>query len=168
MVALLEAGVPVRSWIWMPLTQQLYYAHAGEGAVLCHEDGTETRLSLMSRDWTIDSLRGAASVRDIDEPEKTRLRGVLRAMPGRWFPGSIGILGAGIAEGTQHFLMHASCTPWDHAPIDLLCREAGAHAGMINDGGRYNAASGSGLMIAPDAQAWEMLHKHLWPSDMAL
>ena len=27
--------------------------------------------------------------------------------------------------------MHGRATPWDHAPVDLLCREAGGHAAMI-------------------------------------
>ena len=162
MVALLENGVPVRSWIWLPLQRRLYYAAAGEGAIMRLDDGGDHRLSLGARDWHIDMLNGAASVRDVEEPEKTRLRGILREMPGRWFPGSIGVLAGGIAEGSQHFLMHASCTPWDHAPVDLLCREAGAHAAMIDGGGRYNAGNRSGIMIAPDAAAWHMLHRHLW------
>ena len=114
------------------------------------DDGGDHRLSLAARDWSIELLKGAASVRDVQEPEKTRLRGILREMPGRWFPGSIGVLAGGIAEGEQHFLMHASCTPWDHAPVDLLCREAGAHAAMIDGGGRYDAGKRSGFMVAPD------------------
>ena len=162
MVALLENGVPVRSWIWLPIQRRLYYAAAGEGAMMRLDDGGDHRLSLGARDWRIDTLNGAASVRDVEEPEKTRLRGILREMPGRWFPGSIGVLAGGIAEGSQHFLMHASCTPWDHAPVDLLCREAGAHAAMIDTSGRYNAGNRSGIMIAPDAAAWHMLHRHLW------
>ena len=111
MVALLENGVPVRSWIWQPLQRRLYYAAAGEGAMMRLDDGGDHRLSLGARDWRIDMLNGAASVRDVEEPEKTRLRGILREMPGRWFPGSIGVLAGGIAEGSQHFLMHSSCTP---------------------------------------------------------
>ena len=140
----------------------LYYAAAGEGAMMRLDDGTEKRLILRARDWRIGMLNGAASVRDVEEPEKTRLRGILREMPGRWFPGSIGVLAGGIAEGSQQFLVHASCTPWDHAPVDLLCREAGAHAAMTDGGGRYNAGNRSGIMIAPDATTWHMLHRHLW------
>ena len=162
MVALLEHGVPVRSWIWLPLQRRLYYAAAGKGAMMRLDGGAQQSLSLTARDWSIDLLKGAASVRDVQEPEKTRLRGILREMPGRWFPGSIGVLAGGIAEGEQHFLMHASCTPWDHAPVDLLCREAGAHAAMIDGGGRYDAGKRSGFMVAPDPKAWQMLHRHLW------
>ena len=88
-------------------------------------------------------------------------------MPGRWFPGSVGVLAARIAEGEQQFLMHASCTPWDHAPVDLLCREAGAHAGMVKSGARYHACDDSAFMVAPDSDSWNMLHRHLWPDGMA-
>ena len=34
MIALLEYGVPVASWIWVPLTETLYMATAGDGAML--------------------------------------------------------------------------------------------------------------------------------------
>ena len=167
MVALLEEGVPVRSWIWLPLQQHLYYACAGKGALLCKDDAPPQPLSLATRSWALNDLQGAASVRDVNEPEKTRLRGILKEMPGRRFPGSVGVLAGHIAEGQQHFLMHASCTPWDHAPVDLLCREAGAHVGMVATGARYNANETSAIMIAPDATAWDMLHRHLWPDGMA-
>lgn len=167
MVALLEEGTPVRSWIWLPRQRHLYYAEAGAGAMLCTDDAPPKPLRLASRRWVIGDLQGAASVRDVDEPEKTRLRDILRTMPGRWFPGSVGVLAARIAEGEQQFLMHASCTPWDHAPVDLLCREAGAHAAMVDSGARYHAGAESAFMIAPDIEAWNMLHRHLWPNGLA-
>ena len=167
MVALLQNGVPVRSWIWLPLQRHLYYAEAGRGAVFCGDNAPPKKLAVARREWTIDELQGAASVRDLVEPEKTRLREILKGMPGRWFPGSVGVLAARIAEGEQQFLMHASCTPWDHAPVDLLCREAGAHAGMVKSGARYHACDESAFMVAPDSDAWNMLHRHLWPDGMA-
>jgi len=167
MVALLEGGVPVRSWIWLPLQRHLYYAAAGQGAMLCRDDASPKRLAVEKRTWTLEELQGAASVRDLNEPEKTRLREILKTMPGRWFPGSVGVLAGRIAEGEQHFLMHASCTPWDHAPVDLLCREAGAHDGMVSSGARFNACNDSAFMIAPDVDAWNMLHHYLWPDGRA-
>ncbi len=59
MVALLENGVPVRSWIWLPLQRCLYYAAAGEGAIMRLDDGGDHRLSLGARHWRIDMLNGA-------------------------------------------------------------------------------------------------------------
>lgn len=89
------------------------------------------------------------------------MRDKLRALPGRWFPGSAGILGTAIASGTQNFLFHATCTPWDHAPVDLLCREAGGHVGMINDGARYNAAMPGGILVASCHPSWQRLSDYL-------
>lgn len=163
MVALLKDGIPVRSWIWLPLQQHLYYASAGNGAFFCDNGAVPRRLELAPRAWSVDELQGAASVRDIDEPEKSRLRDILRAMPGRWFPGSVGVLAGGIAAGEQHFLMHGSCTPWDHAPVDLLCREAGAYTAMVASGEAYHAGDNAAFMITPDAESWQMLRDHLWP-----
>ena len=162
MISLLQAGVPVRSWIWLPLAGELYYAEAGNGAV-CYPapDAAPRKLAVERGNPALDEMRGGASIRDVVEPARTRMRDRLRAMPGRWFPGSGGILGTAIASGSQDFLFHATCTPWDHAPVDLLCREAGAHAGMINDGSRYNAILSSGLLITPCRQSWNRFSAYL-------
>jgi len=173
MVSLLEAGVPVRSWIWLPIAGELYYAQAGKGAVCSAVSGGATRrLSLDSCDLALEEMVGGASIRGVPEPARQQLRDRLRALPGRWFPGSGGVLGAAIADGTQHFLYHATITPWDHAPVDLLCREAGGHAAMITNGARYNAAmsgpmSGTmsgGILVAPCRPSWTRLRDYLMAS----
>jgi len=162
MVSLLEGGVPVRSWIWLPLAQELYYAEAGQGAVCSSSpNGGIRALALDDRPLTLDEMTGGASIRDVAEPVRTQMRDKLRALPGRWFPGSGGVLGTAIASGTQNFLFHATCNPWDHAPVDLLCREAGGHAGMIKDGGRYNASLSGGLLVTSGRNSWQRLHSYL-------
>lgn len=162
MVSLLDGGVPVRSWIWLPLAEELYYAEAGAGAVcLSGADGHPHRLFPDGRLLALDEMTGGASIRDVAEPARAQMRDRLRAMPGRWFPGSGGILGTAIASGTQHFLFHATCTPWDHAPVDLLCREAGAHASMMGDGTRYNAGMSGGLLVASSHDNWQRLARYL-------
>lgn len=162
MVSLLEDGVPVRSWIWLPLAEELYYAEAGQGASCSSlADGRVTGLKLDEGGLALDEMKGGASIRDVAEPARTQMRDKLRALPGRWFPGSAGILGTAIASGTQNFLFHATCTPWDHAPVDLLCREAGGHVGMINDGARYNAAMPGGILVASCHPSWQQLSDYL-------
>jgi len=172
MVSLLQKGVPLRSWIWLPLSEELYYASAGEGAVcLCAGDGEPRPLSVgagegqpghqQSGSNRPENLSGGANVGGVAEPLRTLMRDRLRAMPNRCFPGSTGILGTSIASGSLDFLLHGTCTPWDHAPVDLLCREAGAHAGMVSGGHAYNAASAGAFMIAPNPQSWQALHTYL-------
>lgn len=161
MVALLEAGRPVRSWIYVPLQNNLYSAMAGHGAIVTNDDGSQ-RLSLASRAWHTDDMTGSANVLAVEQPRRDILRERLRNLPGRWFAGSNGIMGTEIASGRQHFMLHSLCTPWDHAPVDLLCREAGAHAAMIDDGAAFNADYERGFMIAPDRQAWTSLRERVW------
>ena len=161
MVALLEAGRPVRSWIYVPLQNNLYSAMAGHGAIVTNYDGSQ-RLSLASRAWHTDDMTGSANVLAVEQPRRDILRERLRNLPGRWFAGSSGIMGTEIASGRQHFMLHSLCTPWDHAPVDLLCREAGAHAAMIDDGAAFNADYERGFMIAPDRQAWTSLRERVW------
>ena len=163
MVAFLEHGTPIRSWIWMPLQAALHFAKSGEGAFRVHEDGTCERLTLEARPWTLEDMEGGASAVSMPEPERSEIRSRLRTIPGRRFPGSSGILGTQIASGDQQFLMQARCTPWDHAPVDLLCREAGAHSAMLNDGAVFNAGFDAGFMIAPDEASWSLLRDHIGP-----
>ena len=162
MVALLEEGRPVRSWIYVPLQDRLYSAMAGRGAFVSHGDGHHQQLSLAPRNWQIDEMTGGANILGITEPRREILRDRLRALPGRWFVGSTGIMGVEIASGRQQFLLHSLCTPWDHAPVDLLCREAGAHAAMIDDDVAFNVEYERAFMVAPDRQSWESLRDRVW------
>ncbi len=162
MVALLEEGRPVRSWIYVPLQDRLYSAMAGKGAFVSTGDGHHQQLSLAPRNWHTDEMTGGANILGITEPRRDILRDRLRALPGRWFVGSTGIMGVEIASGRLQFLLHSSCTPWDHAPVDLLCREAGAHAAMIDDDVAFNAGYQRAFMVAPDHQSWKSLRDRVW------
>ena len=162
MVSLLESGVPVRSWIWLPLADELYYAQTGKGAFRSDLAFTAPhRLTLDGCDLALDDMKGGASIRDVAEPARTQMRDKLRALPGRWFPGSGGVLGTAIASGAQNFLFHATCTPWDHAPVDLLCREAGAHSAMMTSGAPYNATMAGGLLVASCRDSWQRFSDYL-------
>jgi len=107
-------------------------------------------------------MTGSANILAVAEPRRDIIRARLRNLPGRWFAGSSGIMGTEIASGRQHFMLHSLCTPWDHAPVDLLCREAGAHAAMIDDDAAFNAGYARAFMIAPDRQAWLSLRERVW------
>lgn len=162
MVALLEHGRPVRSWIYVPLQDRLYSAMAGGGAFVTDSDGHQQRLNLAPRNWHPDEMTGGANIIGTAQPRRDILRTRLRGLPGRWFVGSTGIMGTEIASGRLQFLLHCSCTPWDHAPVDLLCREAGAHAAMIDDDAAFNAGYQRGFMVAPDRRSWESLRDRIW------
>lgn len=162
MVALLEEGRPVRSWIYLPIQDRLYSAKAGGGAFVTSGDGIRRRLGLVPRDWQTDDMTGSANVLAVQGPRRDLIRQRLRDLPGRWFAGSSGFMGTEIASGREQFLLRSLCTPWDHAPVDLLCREAGGHAAMIDDGAAFHAGYARAFMIAPDRRAWRALRDRIW------
>ena len=162
MVALMHHGVPVRSWILFPLQRRLFTAVSGEGAFVRDEGGDPQRLEIPARSWTLDELAGSANLGALDGARRDEVRQKLRALPGLWYPKCAGFIGSEIAAGRQQFLLHTRCTPWDHAPVDLLCREAGGHAAMLDDMAPFNGRYASSLLIAPDRVSWQALYDHLW------
>ena len=161
MVALMWDGVPLQCWIWLPMEKTLYYAAAGSGAHCYHFlDKTPLKISNPPVDPLI--MRGSGNTKGLEEPYKTAVLTRMRTIAGRHYIGSAGVLATRIAEGREDFLMHGQATPWDHAPVDLLCREAGGHAAMINGAKPFNAVENGPIMAASSLIGWQRLHRHIW------
>ena len=160
MIALLENGFPVASWIWMPFAQELYYAADGAGAFRITATSRSPLVAAPTQ-GDVARMTGGGNALGITEPEATRIRDALRRLPGRVFLGSAGVLGAEIASGKTHFLFHGKCTPWDHAPVELLCREAGAHAAMLSDAARFSADRTDPILITPTTNDWQQFSTYV-------
>jgi len=161
MVALMWNGVPLQCWIWLPVEKRLYYAAAGSGAYR-FENEAATALQIGKRPVDPMAMCGSGNTKGLTEPFKGVVLDRMRAIKGRHYIGSAGVLATRIADGKEDFLMHGRATPWDHAPVDLLCREAGGHAAMALDAVPYNAAYDGPIMAASSRHGWEHLHDHVW------
>ena len=161
MVALLWDGQPIECWIWQPLAEILYYASEKQGAFRIENCG-ETRLNLAGRPVDLDLMYGSGNSLGLAEPKKTVFQARLRGLAGRRFPGSAGIQACLIANGEEDYLIHGNSTPWDHAPVDLLCRMAGGYAGMLDGQERFHAAMAGPFMAASSYQGWKALKKVVW------
>lgn len=163
MVALVANGTPTHSWIYQPLTKCLYYAAQGEGAVVI-DDVSRSQTTLVARPTAsdVDAMIGSGNTLGVTEPRKSVIADKLRGLGGRRFPGSAGIQAVRIASGDEDYMMHGNCTPWDHAPIDLLCREAGAYAAMIDTGAAFHAAGAGPFMVAASHDIWREMAETIW------
>ncbi|MDB2390106.1 inositol monophosphatase [Alphaproteobacteria bacterium] len=161
MVALLEEGIPQRTWLWHPLEQILYYAQAGSGAFRIEGD-TLTRLSVANTPLQLEQLIGEGSTKFLKPPFRGEFIARLKQIENRISMRCAGVLAMKLAAGDIHFIMHGNCTPWDHAPVDLLCREAGAYAGMSVDGRPFNAAYNEAFMVASSKVMWDQLNRDIW------
>ena len=161
MVALMWNGIPLQCWIWLPVRQKLYYAAAGSGA-FCYQDKSATTLQISQPSVDPLFMRGSGNTKGLKEPYKSTVLTRMRTIVGRHYVGSAGVLATRIAEGEEDFLMHGRATPWDHAPVDLLCREAGGHAAMIKSAKPFNASDNGPIMAASSLTGWQRLHRHVW------
>ena len=161
MVALLWNGQPVQSWIWQPLTQTLFYAANGQGAVRIDKNGAAS-LRLEGRSDDVDLMFGSGNSLGLIEPQKSAFQARLRLLAGRRFTGSAGVQACLIASGDEDFLIHGNSTPWDHAPVDLLCREAGGYAAMLRDESRFHVAMKAPFMAVSSQAGWNRLRDAVW------
>jgi fructose-1,6-bisphosphatase/inositol monophosphatase family enzyme len=150
MVALVEHGTPVCSWIWQPIRKRMYMAERGGGAV-CGDQP----LHLVATAGVASKLRGRVHTRFLDDRMKDaisrnreRFGGVLE---GR---GSAGVEYPSLADQEQDFIVWWRTLPWDHAPGVLLVEETGATVRRL-DGSPYQPAqSAAGLLVATDDETW--------------
>ena len=161
MVALADDGVPQQSWIWLPLQRTLYHATAGGGAEKVH-DGSASRLRAAASSPFFAALVGGGNVKGLEGEQKDLIQQRLRTLPGRRFTGSAGVQASMLASGSDDYMAHGRCTPWDHAPVDLLCREAGCHAAMVATGAPYHTGNSGPFMITANQEIWDHLAGTLW------
>lgn len=142
MVALVERGDTVASWIHRPLDDVTYVAERGSGA---WRDGT--RLTLPQPE--------TGKVEALTRYLPTDLREeVLTRLPQDVGPGHrcAGVDYPLVAEGRRDWVLFWRTLPWDHAPGALLVTEAGG-AAHHPDGTPYRPGDAKpGLLVARDAE----------------
>jgi len=157
MVALVERGEPVLSWIWRPVGRRLYVAERGGGAWV---DGRRIHRQPPAADAA--QLRGGVLRRFLDDATLA----TVDANAGRFPRLTSGRMAAAvkyplIAEGEDDFALFGRTLPWDHAPGVLLVEEAGGVA-RRPDGSRYRPADTAGnLLVAADEATWATVRDQL-------
>jgi fructose-1,6-bisphosphatase/inositol monophosphatase family enzyme len=147
MVALVEQGETVASWIFQPTTGAMYIAERGAGAA---RNGDALRI-----DGVATELRGPAFTHFMPPAEKeaiARNRARAQLLPGRY---CAGFEYPAIVEGDQEFAIFWRTLPWDHVPGSLLLTEAGGLARRPTGEPFLPYAEGAGLVLARDEATWQ-------------
>jgi fructose-1,6-bisphosphatase/inositol monophosphatase family enzyme len=157
MVALLQDGEALASWMLAPVQGELAYAERGAGAYIDTE-----RVWTNPEELPVGALSGALltgflppALYELMRPGCARFAQVLPGMrcAGREYPA--------IARGGQHFALFWRTLPWDHAPGALFLAEAGGGVARL-DGSAYRPAeAGSGLLLAHNISIWQSVHECL-------
>ncbi|HUS62742.1 MAG TPA: inositol monophosphatase [Acidimicrobiales bacterium] len=150
MVALLERGEAVASWMWRPPDARMYEAERGAGATC---NGVTLRCPGPPKDAA--AMTGAALTGYLDEDTAATVDSN-RARFGRVEAGSrcAGVDYPRVAEGELDFVLFWRTLPWDHAPGVLLVEEAGGFVARP-DGSPYAVGDDRrGLLVASSTTAW--------------
>ena len=158
-VALCRGGETIAGWIYDPLNDAAVHAVKGRGAWTGRQ-----RLTL-SPPRPLDQMTGSIG------PRRRKRLADQAARDGTPQPkkalryGCAGMEYYHLAEGTLDFSEYLSLKPWDHAAGVLIHGEAGGHSGHVTTGAPYVARAPyrGHLLMAPDRQSWEYLHKLFGP-----
>lgn len=161
MVALLQEGETVASWILDPLQDRLAMAERGSGAWLEGE-----RLLATSDEPAIDALCGIVSGafcpgEKLPAVEALR-RSVRETLPTARCAGHEYPL---VATGARDFALYWRTLVWDHAPGALILAESGGAVRYL-DGAAYQPASArTGLLLARNPHVSSILLEVLSKAD---
>lgn len=125
MVAELQQGEVVRSWILQPANEVAFLAERGGGAYR-----NDKRLKNPQPSEDISTWRGLTGRKKL----KKETFGPLPRLHSAWW--CCGVDYPNLAMGRAEFIIYSNVWPWDHAPGSLLLEEVGGQS-LRKDGERY-------------------------------
>ncbi len=143
MVALLMERRAAASWIYEPVTDRMAVAELGSGVFVEGE-----RLHVAAP-VALEQMRGRLSGR-----MAKKLDGTVGAIFNERCAGHEYLA---VARGDAHFALFRRLNPWDHAPGELLVREAGGFSRRLDDTPYLASEIEASLLLAPDAECWQAL-----------
>jgi fructose-1,6-bisphosphatase/inositol monophosphatase family enzyme len=155
MVALVERGTMIASWIHDPVTGVMATAEAGAGA---WDRGR--RLSVLPGAEPA-SMSGAISVRFGRRDIARKVAGRSNQLGSVFSLRCAGQEYLALASGRAHFSLYHRLYPWDHVPGFLLHQEAGGYAKRLDGSPFTPRTHDGGLLLAPDAASWDALYELL-------
>jgi fructose-1,6-bisphosphatase/inositol monophosphatase family enzyme len=159
MVALMQDGEAVASWILDPITDRLTVAETGSGA---YRDGV--RLKTRTDDPGVAALRGAVAGKYL--PPRLRERAQTNAHAFGEIHGGHHCAGyeyPSIATDEQQFAVFWLVLPWDHVPGTLIIRESGGAVGHLDGSPYLPAQDKRGLLVAANEDIWHTVRDGLFP-----
>jgi len=143
MVALIAGGRTAASWIYEPTLDCMNIAEAGSGAF---SEGVRLRAAAAVPLAEMSGRMGSRTARKLSGK-----------VGGAMFQRCAGKEYLAVAGGAAHFALFRRLFPWDHAPGELLVREAGAFAQRLDRTAYVPAEIDASLLVAPDEPSWEEL-----------
>ncbi len=159
MVALVEKGETLMSWIHDPTQSRTAIAEKGAGAFLLHDNADTQRLKTAA-DLPFGEMTGQINYGCFPESDRPRKK--------ESFVKSFGLVNrlrcAGhdfLSQclGERHFALYNRLWSWDHVPGVLLLRESGGHVARIDDRPYRPEDRVRSLLTAGSRENWDELRR---------
>ena len=161
MIALLQDGDTVASWMLDPISDALSRAELGAGAYVDGGKGAPSGVRAEQRVQTRESSPAASRLRgallkkymppDVRQRVEQRIPRIAEALDGMRCAGAEY---PAVARGAQDFAVFWRTLPWDHAAGTLFLTEAGGRVARL-DGSPYRVTEPrTGLLVAHNPAVW--------------
>jgi len=131
MIALTFGKDILQSWIYKPLTEEIFWAKKNYGAF---SNGNKI---LIAKKKSISNLHGSISTKYWDSKYFNKMKSIKNIFAHVNSYGCIGLEYVDIVNNIRDFSILSKLSPWDHISGILLLREAGGFDSYF-DAGRYN------------------------------
>lgn len=164
MISLVSYMLPIATFVYYPLKNIFVYAFKNYGAFLVDTNNKiSTRLSI--KQSNILKIIGSGGTKGIPENYRQSILHNLKTSTDRLFIGSAGIETIMLAKNEIQFIFHGRVTPWDHAPMDLITKEAGGCVYMATNKSEFNIKSKGSILAASNVQTWNNIRDLIIPYD---
>jgi fructose-1,6-bisphosphatase/inositol monophosphatase family enzyme len=158
LVAFVQAGETIASWIYRPADDVLFAARLGEGS---RRNGQFLKIDQQNK--PVHELSGEVLNRFLPEELKVRLHMSLTCVAQVGSGAKcIGVDYPAVIEGRKDFVVYWRTLPWDHTPGVLLLQEAGGVALRPDRSAYRPSRTQQGLIIATNAEVADAVLTHLF------
>jgi len=153
MVAFVRGGRTLAGWIHDPVAASTAVAVSGEGAWMA---GSGARLHVAPAELP-ESMSGAVALRYGNRRLVRRIAGRSNLVGSVFSFRCAGHEYLALASGRAHFALYQRLMPWDHAPGQLIHKEAGGFSAQLDCSPYSPRVHDGGLLLAPDEASWNEL-----------
>ena len=160
MISLVYNKKPIASFIYSPITNLMTFAFKNYGTF-----NYDLKSKLLNK--LIINLRfnykGTGGTKGIPEVYRSKIIKRLKKHTKRLFIGSAGVETIWIVNNKVNFIIHGRVTPWDHAPFNLIIKEAGGTVLMLRDKTEYSLSSNGPILASSSLESWIKIRDLILP-----
>ena len=162
MISLVYNKKPIASFIYSPIKNTMTFAFKGHGTY-----NYDLKSKLLSK--LVTNLRfnfkGTGGTKGIPEAYRSKIIKRLKEHTKRLFIGSAGVETIYFVNNKVNFILHGRVTPWDHAPFNLIIKEAGGTVLMLRDKSEYSLVSVGPILASSSIESWIKIRDLILPKE---